>query len=252
MTDEATIELAREQGWVPQDEWKGPSEKWKPAEQFVEDGEQYHGTLKKKLGEVEFELQQVRTLKQDMETSLKKALVKEQKEKEDLRTRLRVERKRAFEERDSDAFDRADEALTELDKEATAPPHEPQGLDSDTQTWLNANDWYRTDPGLRAMADGHADFLRAINPHMTQTQRLAQVTEFVKTEAPHKFGKTKEGASSVETGGNRSGSDLSGTSSEQTYEALPPEAKLKCDEFVADKLLTKEEYVKIYYEQEEA
>lgn len=30
---------AREQGWCPQDEWRGDPAQWKPAEQFVKDGE---------------------------------------------------------------------------------------------------------------------------------------------------------------------------------------------------------------------
>src|SRR5690349_19252632 len=30
---------AREMGWVPEAEFKGPKEKWKPAQNFVEDGE---------------------------------------------------------------------------------------------------------------------------------------------------------------------------------------------------------------------
>ena len=77
--DEKTTEImeeARKQGWVPEDEWKGDPDKWRPAEEFVERGKNIIPILNDRLAKTE---QMIETLVKTQKAELKR--VKEEQGK---------------------------------------------------------------------------------------------------------------------------------------------------------------------------
>jgi hypothetical protein len=115
-------------------------------------------------------------------------------------------------------------------------------LDPNLQSWLDKNKWFGEDRRLTGIANGIGDSLRLENPNLKGQAFLDKLDEVLAEEFPSKFGK-KAATSRVESGSGRQGRTSSGSHS---YENLPPDAKVACDKFVKQKLMTKEEYVQSY------
>ncbi len=81
---------ARSSGWLPQDQWKGPPEKWVDAEKFVQRGEQFlpfvQAKLKKsldKIDQLETAVQELRTGNEDFRRFHETALARQKREHEE-------------------------------------------------------------------------------------------------------------------------------------------------------------------------
>ena len=73
---------------------------------------------------------------------------------------------------------------------------------------------------------------------------FTELTRIVKEDFPEEFGnKNQLGSTNVEAGGELK---IKIDSTAHIYENLPPEAKAKCDEYVAAKISTKESYCESY------
>jgi hypothetical protein len=74
------------------------------------------------------------------------------------------------------------------------------------------------------------------------------VKEGVKEAFPHKFDNpNRNKAASVDGGANRGAS--TGRPKSKTYNDLPADAKMQCDKYVNQKLMTKEKYIQEYFEE---
>lgn len=219
---------ARKEGWVPQEDWKGPEDAWKPAEQFVKDGENINGILRKKVDRLETRVEELLQTNEKFKDFSKRALDKEKKENDRLIKELEVVRKQAVTDGDGDAFARADEQLQELRSQNYDQP-DTSGLDPAAQRWLEQNPWYQTDDRLGAYADGIADRLRARG--FTGAAYWDELTRQVKETFPDHFGNpNRRRANGVEGGGERDSKD----SKAKTWENLPEEAKRAYTQFKRD------------------
>ena len=63
---------ARDMGWVPKEEFRGPEENWKSAEDFVRIGENYMPVLKERLGKLEETIGELRAENKKVSGSLQK------------------------------------------------------------------------------------------------------------------------------------------------------------------------------------
>lgn len=226
---------ARNEGWVPQEEWRGPDEKWKPAEQFVKDGENITPILRKKVERLEERVDSLLSTNKQLNEWSQKAQAKEKRENEKLLKELEQVRKQAVTEGDGDAFARADEQINEL-KSA------PQQLDPVAEQWLAANSWYNTNDNLASFADGISDRLRAQG--YTGKAYFDELTKRVRETFPDQFGNPqRQKPNSVESGGEREVSD----SKAKTFENLPRDAKDMYKRFAKDiPGFTKEQYLENY------
>lgn len=229
---------ARKEGWVPQDEWNGPDDKWKPAQQFVEDGEKIVPILKSKVDRLENRIDEVLTTNQKLNEFHQQSLAKERKAKEELIKELEQVRQQAVTEGDGEAFTRADSQLNEL---RGGDNYMQQQLDPMAEQWLSNNQWYTQNFELGAYADGLADRLRDMG--YSGQAYYDELTKRVKERFPDEFGnKNRQRASSVETGG---APDVDSKS--RTFDNLPDEAKKAYERFKRDVPgFTKKQYVEQY------
>jgi hypothetical protein len=230
-TEEVDYEAqAREDGWMPSEDWKGDPKRWVDAKTFVERGQQFlpivQAKYRKTLETVESLRKEVDELKvgsKEYREFAEKAIARERSEKEAKITELETLRKKAISEGDGEAFDRADKKLTELRQE---PPAKPS-LGPETQAWLNENTWYSEDRTLRGIADGLSDVVAAENPGLKGRAFLDKLREKVQMEVPHKFQNSKRDTVLTEDHQRKSASKKG-----RTYEDLPDDAKTACSRFL--------------------
>lgn len=230
---EAEIE-ASTQGWVPKDQFKGDPKFWRSAEEFLEIGRNELPVLRernKKLGkEVEDLRRQFRKIPgqiADIERKTIERVTRELKEKQ----------RRAVEEGDIEAFDAVDKELSELQKQ----PEKPQDIQPIIDDWVMENDWYGSDEDMAAYAQGLHGRTWDRNPETLEAnlKMVAEKTQKVFAEKRENPNRSKPSA--VENAAKIK------TKSGHSYGDLPPEAKAICDELVAGKVLTKDQYVKDYF-----
>lgn len=246
---------ARQLGWVPKEEFKGPEERWVDADEFVRKGEeilpivrQNNRELSRKLAEnakVISELQkQVQENSAAMadfrayhEESLTQALEQQRRE-------LTVQLKEARNEGDVDAelkiSDQLDDVrqqqkdmkqkkAEEANKPSTKPAiEENPDLHPDFPAWQEDNEWFgkdkmRTRYAMAAAQDITKDPATA---HLKGRAFFDEVTKQV-FEAFPEDGAARQPSSKVEGGG----STPSRGGSRKGYNDMPADAKAACDRF---------------------
>jgi len=242
MSEEVNYEQeARKEGWVPQDEWKGDPDKWKPAERFVEDGKNINGILRSKVDRLEDRVNQLLDSNKQLNEFSQRTIEKERREKEGLIEELKSARKQAITDGDGDAYERASDQIQSLQEDLRPAPEK---LDPEAQAWLSNNSWYESNRKLHAFADGVADQLIASGYTPGSKAYFDELTNQVKETFPEEFeNKNRGGAATVETPGKASGKD----SNDKTFDNLPPEAKAQYEIFKRDiPEFSKDDYVANY------
>ena len=247
---------ARKFGWSPKEEFKGPEEQWRSAEEFLQRGKEINGFLRKDLEKIqgknqslESELLEVRKAVQEFkkfheqteDRAYKKALAD-----------LQLQKKEAITDADGAAVIEIENKIDELKESRTASPAADTKESNPNDelyrqqfiTWSSQNDWFQNDVSLRAAANGYADVVKAENPGLVGTPFLEAVAAKVKEAFPEKFTSNRDKPQSVE--GNTS--TPRSNSSKKGYADLPQEAKAACDMFVGQGLMTKEQYIKDFFE----
>jgi hypothetical protein len=151
--------------------------------------------------------------------------------RDELITELERAREKVAESGDGEASICADNNICDLVSGAGSSPS------PEVQQFLAENEWYSTDPGLRAFADGYADILTADG--MLGKPMLDQVAQRTREVFAHMF--EEDSAHSVET---KCWQQI--VLSKKSYADLPDYAKLECDAFAAEGLMTRAEYVRNY------
>jgi len=244
-TDEEEMsfeEEARQEGWVPLEEWKGRKDDWVDAETFVRRGREILPIVNSKLSRTEKELEELRKKFDRYEHASKEAMKRQQKkhmeELEDIR-------KQAFEDQDYEKFREVEQEMEDLKKDEKGEEDDIQQHPA-VRDFLSKNPWYGQDEDLTAYADAISAKMEL--PNATPEERLEKLSERVKQAFPHKFeDKTKARRRVVEPGRP---SQRKPKSKKPSYDDLPDEAKKACQEFVNEYgLMTEQEYVDSYFSQ---
>lgn len=238
---------ARTSGWVPQDAWKGPPDRWVDAQKFVERGEQFfpfvQAKLKKsldKIDQLEGTVNELRTGNEEFRRFHETALAKQKREHEETIASLEAARNKAVTEGDGEAFAKAEKQLEQARKEPVTTTQAKPTVPDFQREWLAENAWYSADVELAAMADGMSDLLARQQPTLKGRPFLDELSKRVKTAVPHKFTTQRPTTTEAHTNGI-------GGKKDRSYEALPAEAKAACDRFVKTiPGFTKEAYVSSY------
>lgn len=241
---------ARELGWVPKDEWRGPVEKWVPAEDFVERGHVVMPILRKNnerlLQAQQATQQEVAQLKRELEAARNDFQTLQEFHKDEVTRRVEETKqsllariKQAKHEGDVDQEVELTDQLTDLKAANKAVEKHINGADTtgadegaapqmpanpSYDAWISANQWFLTDPvrGHEAMSIGFS-----ITKDMPDLRGDAFFQELdrrlVKGAGgpPARTGKVAAGQ------GGRSQSSSGG----RTYADLPAEAKAQCDKY---------------------
>ena len=272
MSEEQTVNYEQEamrDGWVPEEKYKGPKDNWVDAKTFVERGKEINSILRANNERLKKELEADRQ-KHDAELEDVKKTVEEfkafQKESYEKKVQsyerqlreLRAARSEAtsqedhekaaeIEEKIDEVKDMVREAKEELKKKPEeAPAKKTSELAPELQTWLNNNPWYGDQDNYLEESEvvtALGSALKKKYPYLTGQEFLDKLDEKIEERLPS-LRKTEKKGPSVESGSYTKQSSGNG---KKSYNSLPPEAKEACDRFVAQKLMTQEQYIAEYY-----
>ena len=242
--DEATLAEAKRQGWVPQDEYNGPEDRWVDADTFVKKGKEINALLRK---DNEFLKREVSEMKTTMMEFKKFHADTEKRAYERAMLDLREQKKEAINTGDGDKVLQIDDAIDELkiaraqEKVEVRPSNQP---DPTFVQWNEDNPWFGKDTELTEEANLIGEVIKKRQPTLIGSDFLEEVTKRVKKAYPEKFTNTNRNRPSAVEGTTAPRASSKGG---KGYNDLPPEAKQACQKFEKSGLLTREAYLKEYF-----
>ena len=238
--DNSTVDqleaLARDNGWKPEDEWKGnpPKDGFKTAEQYVRDTFEINKTMHNSVKRMDTAIQEL----QKGEARRMRQALEAQKE------RLEQARQEAFEISDAETFNKVDAEYQKVTQELATPEENP--VLKIEQEFIAKNDWYNNNKTMTAFANTIAGSLKQSFPDIPPDEFFQEVEQAVKTQFPNEFkNQRREGTSAVASGTRKAAS-----SKKKGFDSLPPEAKQAYNEVKGYSKLTADEYAKAYFEME--
>ena len=242
--DEETLAEAKRQGWVPQSDYNGPEDRWVDADTFVKKGKEINALLRK---DNEFLKREVSEMKTTMMEFKKFHADTEKRAYDRAMLDLRDQKKEAINTGDGDKVLQIDDAIDEL-KQARAiekvdvrPSNQP---DPTFVQWNEDNPWFGKDTELTEEANLIGEVIKRKQPTLIGEAFLDEVTKRVKKAYPEKFTNTNRARPSPVEGTTAPKSNQKGG---KGYNDLPPEAKQACQKFEKSGLLTREAYLKDYF-----
>ncbi len=234
--------LAAEEGWSPEDKWRGDPDKWVDARTFIRQG---RTILRSTLQRQDGELGEMKTTLSEFRDHYGKV---EQRAHARAMAELKAEQRAAVEEGDTGAYDAAGKKMDELGKEVPGPakPARKEGPSPDEDPNFKAfsadNAWYGGNIKMTAYAESIAAVVGRKHEGRAFYDKIA---EEVRAEFPDQFGNVaRKKPSRVE--GSGAGAMRRGSGNGKAYEDLPAEDKAICNRYVKQKLLTREQYVADY------
>lgn len=239
---ESNVEdTARRMGWRPQEEFRGPEDKWVDAETFVKKTETDVPVLRERLRHYD---RQIAEMQQAMRQQTEVMRSQAERAKQAQLRAIKQAQAKAISEGDSDAWRQLDNQYEQLrEAQIPVPQYQPPPPDRDPefQSWASQNNWYTQDPSMRAYADKIGELVKEQNPNLVGQEFLNAVTKEVKTRFADRF-TPRSGAPAVE--GGRS---LGRGPRKKGYSDLPNDAKQACDKFVRQGIITREQYASDYW-----
>lgn len=234
---------ARTMGWLPQDKFEGPKERWVDAKTYLQRGEEFLPILKannRKLADqvnsVESELVKTKQLLaaatesidelKKFRSTLNKEKVKEQKT--GLLSAITEAKKSGNVEdevRLTDQLSEVNAALKEAEKPEPKPTPIDQGpqLTQEAKTWMAANPWFGSDQRKTGFAMGLANEWKAQGKATGTEEFFKHVDKEMSIFDPNA---SRRAAPSKVDGASSSGDD--GGTSSKTFADLPAEAQMAC------------------------
>jgi hypothetical protein len=229
---QAEIE-ARAGGWVDEAEWHGNPADWKPAEQWLEKGNQ--GKLRQQIASLEASNSEMRANQAKFVTDLAEVSSKADKTGYDRAvSEITNQQRLAVEDRDVDEFNRLEGEKQKLTPPAPAPAPVPQGqmdpaLEAAANTFAVQNPQIQYVPGMMAVAQGFEQEVMQTRPDLNGNYegRFAAVREKLAAVYPDHFGgrpaeRRRTAVSPVESGGRRTNAPRGKTTG---FDSLPDEFK---------------------------
>ena len=245
-------ERARQLGWKDRDEYRGDPRHWRDAEEYIRVAEQETPILRENFRRLSATVAEL-----ERELKAQRAFTE---------TALEAERKRViaeYEARQREAVRNGDEEewerLERQKKEAASLPEvkieesTPPAVSEAIRRFELENDWYGTNAAMTDFAKAESDRIAQVLPHLDPEAHLRKVALRVREEFPQWFERRSrstakhEGAAPVEK--TRRPPPAKG---KKTYENMPAEYRHACDVAVRRGMCSREDYVKVYYAQQEA
>jgi regulator of replication initiation timing len=265
MADEQTLEnenqsdlspeevKAMDKGWVPQDEWEGEPDQWRPAKEFLDRGELMDriSSQSRQLDNYNKEIKELQvSMKALAEHNKKVAKLEYDKAMKDLKSK----KAEALSYGDHDTVVDIDEQIDDLKtskreietQEDSAPNTDNMGAAHPSiVAWMEENTWYNTNPVMRGAADALADAYVAQNPHIKDNPDavLSYVNSAMRKEFPDRFGAPKRKPSGTADTSTSGSASSKGGKKKFTSKDLSQEQRTVAKRFAATGVMTEQEYV---------
>lgn len=227
---------AREQGWVPKEDFGGEDHKWVEAGEFIRRGELFK-KIDQQNRHIKQNTQQIVALEQFKSHYLK---MQDIANKTALET-LKAERKAARLDGDFDKADALEDQMEAVKEQAEITKREIQAttevpdIPQEVNDWVERNEWYNKDMPMKAYADSVATQLA--NEGKSGTALLKELDVEIRKAFPQKFtNPNRERASAVASPNNK------GTSRKDSYELSEQETRVM-NTLVSGGHITKEQYI---------
>jgi len=246
---ESVEKEAKEMGWLPKERFKGPEDKWVPADEFVDKAQHVIPIMRANNERLRKDLLtrdgKIGTLQQELENVRSGLGVMEKHYKEQLqrgiaaeRTRLEGAYRTAREDNDVDAELQVQKDLKNLDKseaelaEVKIVPDKKvdpkdgdfeKGLTPDYKAWEAENPWFNVDKKRTRLITLIAEDLAREEPNLKGRAFFDECSKRLEEEHPSEETPRRRQESKVEGGATR-GSRSNGKS----FSDLPADAKQAC------------------------
>lgn len=174
---------ARDKGWVPQNEWEGNPEDWRPAREYMD-----RSSFFQRINNQKHEIEELRRDNQIVQEHLRKLRESQNKA---TATTLEAAKIEALESGEYNRVAEIDRQIREVEQDVIEPaPQQPTTnpeADPRHMEWVNDNPWYNNDTDLRVQADAFGISYRQNNPNASADEVYNYVTSQVKRVNPDKF-----------------------------------------------------------------
>jgi len=247
--------IAREAGWIPENEWdssKPAPAAFKTADEFLNDAPKMllsarkaNAKLEAKVDKIVKTLEQTRTDSRAVNALVQQSFEREKREKERLIQQYEGEKAVAIDTGDGEAAIRADRELSKLhaEPEAASPSAAPNSQQqAQVNAWIERNPWYRDNPDLREKAEAISQEIGAAYP--PGLPRLAAVEAEVRRRFPQEVSSAPIGGS---PGNPASGVRQTGRTNGRAFDDLPNDAQEAYHRFKKlNPAMTKPQYLASY------
>ena len=258
--DPETLAIEKEasrHGWVAKEYYKGDPAKWKPAQQYLDEGLRYNKNIKRELEELKGKYAHLEKTGQAFAKYHEEQMARKDQELKDAITETTRKLREAVRDGDdnlADTLEARKELLQEeraaLKKQEPVDPtpqqiQEPQTVDPVVAAWIeDDNQWFEEDSQLREHALRVGREMRAAGETAQGRKMLDLVAQRVRDDFPRRFKKQQTTRQSqVES------SDSGGVGSvSYSIHDLPPEDLALMKEFIAKGWTTKDKFLKNYFE----
>jgi len=260
--NKATERQARAQGWRPEAEFKGDG-KWVDAATFVQRGKQHTKKLEQQVAALTAGLAAQKETNAQFAAFHKEAMLRKDVELSDAIKAAKLQRGEAIRNGEDEAALALDDRIETLQEEKAklkaAPAAKEVPADDAAATaaaevaereavlnaWIaDGNDWFKDNPRMRAYALSIGQEFREAGDHSVDRKFLERIKAQMEVDMPDKFPKgnpLRNKAGGVEAGGPASRQEQG-----KTERDLPKADRALMNKFVADGLLTKEQFLKDY------
>jgi hypothetical protein len=220
-------EIAARGGWVPQDKFRGPVDKWKPADQFLLDGHEIKDRVSRELKGLR---ETVDTIKATNSQIMMDKLAQQHAE---LTRRYAI----AVEQGDPDAAWKAANGIRALQSQADrANTPQPVPPAPETESWVQRNSKVQRDPVAWQRALAICDSYARAYPGSSPSEQLQYTEQHLQREYPHLF--DNKGPANVNAPGSRS---TAGAPRGKTPADMPREARETAKDLVERGMIPNEE-----------
>lgn len=232
MTTEQIEEAARDQGWKPEEEWKGepPRRGFVSAEEFLKAGDNSLPLVTKRNEELKSDNETLREeidrLKQQtarFTDFTNQALRRAREERDQAMEALQKKRAKAISDADGDTVIETEKEIERLQN----TPIEGEGPPPPVKNWLDQNPWYETDSDMRDLANGISLRLKEERPELVGPAHLEELAKRVKKAMPHKFKNPRRDNG----GGDVEPARRTPPRGRKTFDDLPPDAKQAYEDY---------------------
>ena len=249
---------AREQGWRDADEFEGEPDKFISAKEYLDRAEKILPIVRARERESKKEVQALRKemedLKRDAQEQITFAQTRARKELQENYDALKKQRAQAVSDGDGEAFDRIDNEMQTLLRDAQPKKVEvpadvvPPALKTASEQFLDRNKWFQTDERKNRLAVVMAQEIIAKRPDLKNNPEFfPELEKQLKKEYPEQFGNPRRnGMDSMVEGDSRpSGPTKSG---KKGFRDLPKDAQEAAKRQVKNGLCKSEqEYADNYF-----